>query len=88
MSQRVVLAQEQLKLAVAAPDMHNLYEAYHRVYEALGVNNIDQILKPEPEQRPMDPAMENMETSNVGEWTGYITGVSQNKTTMLILRCI
>jgi hypothetical protein len=72
MSQRVVLAQEQLKLAVAAPDMHNLYEAYHRVYEALGVNNIDQILKPEPEQRPMDPAMENMETSNVANGQGTL----------------
>lgn len=72
MSQRVVLAQEQLKLAVAAPDMHNLYEAYHRVYEALGVNNIDQILKPEPEQRPMDPTMENMETSNVANGQGKL----------------
>jgi hypothetical protein len=52
--------------------MHNLYEAYHRVYEALGVNNIDQILKPEPEQRPMDPAMENMETSNVANGQGTL----------------
>ena len=40
MSQRVVLAQEQLKLAQAAPELHNLYESYKRVYEALGVSNI------------------------------------------------
>jgi len=72
MSQRVVLAQEQLKLAVAAPDMHNLYEAYHRVYEALGVNNIDQLLKPEPEQKPIDPAMENIETSNAANGQGKL----------------
>ena len=72
MSQRVVLAQEQLKLAVAAPDMHNLYEAYRRVYEALGVNNIDQMLKPEPQQVPIDPAMENIETSNAANGQGKL----------------
>jgi len=72
MSQRVILAQEQLKLAVAAPDMHNLYEAYRRVYEALGVNNIEQMLKPEPQQVPMDPAMENIETSNAANGQGTL----------------
>jgi len=63
MSQRVVLAQEQLKLAQAAPDLHNLYETYKRVYEALGVNNIDQILKPQKPSEPHDPATENQEAS-------------------------
>ena len=59
MSQRVVLAQEQLKLATAAPEMHNMHEAYRRVYAALGVDNIEQILKPEPQPQQMDPATEN-----------------------------
>ena len=63
MSQRVILAQEQLKLAQAAPEMHNLYETYRRVYEALGVDNIDQILKPEKPETPHDPATENQEAS-------------------------
>ncbi|QDP65017.1 MAG: hypothetical protein Unbinned4834contig1000_53 [Prokaryotic dsDNA virus sp.] len=63
MSQRVVLAQEQLKLAQAAPELHNLHEAYYRVYSALGVQNIEQMLKPEPQEMPRDPATENQEAS-------------------------
>jgi len=63
MSQRVVLAQEQLKLASAAPDLHNLYESYRRVYEALGVKNVDQILKPRMVPAPRDPAQENQDAS-------------------------
>jgi len=63
MSQRVVLAQEQLKLAQAAPELHNLHEAYYRVYTALGVQNIEQMLKPEPQEMPRDPATENQEAS-------------------------
>ncbi len=59
MSQRMSLAQTQLQLAQAAPQMHNLYEAYRRMYDALDVKNIDDILPaPQPPQ-PMDPATEN-----------------------------
>lgn len=72
MSQRVVLAQEQLKLAQAAPEIHNLHEAYNRVYTALGVQNIEQILKPEPEQRPIDPATENQEASSAAAGQGKL----------------
>ena len=39
--------------------MHNLREAYRRVYEALGTKNIDAILKPTPPVVPEDPATEN-----------------------------
>ena len=60
MSQRVTLAQAQLQIAQSNPQMHNLHEAYRRVYEALGTKTIDQILKPPPKQpEPMDPAKEN-----------------------------
>lgn len=59
MAQRVVLAQEQLKLAMSAPEMHNTYEAFRRMYAALGVQNIDDILKPPPQPLPENPAMEN-----------------------------
>ena len=72
MSQRVVLAQEQLKLATADPEMHNMYEAYTRVYEALGVQNIDEILKPQPVPEPTDPATENQDASNAAKGQGEL----------------
>ncbi|HEY7823071.1 MAG TPA: hypothetical protein VIG24_09570 [Acidimicrobiia bacterium] len=59
MAQRVALAQEQLKLAQSNPQMHNLHEAYKRMYQALEVQNIEEILPPPQEPQPMDPAMEN-----------------------------
>ena len=62
MAQRVTLAQTQLQLAQSNPQMHNLYEAYRRMYEALEVQNIEQILPPPPpppQPQPEDPAFEN-----------------------------
>ena len=64
MSQRVTMAQTELQLAQAAPDLHNLHEAYRRMYKALGVRDVDAILKPvqEGEPTPKDPAIENSES--------------------------
>jgi hypothetical protein len=59
MTQRISLAQEQLRLAQAAPQMHNLYEAYRRMYAALNVQNIDMLLPPPPNPMPQGPAQEN-----------------------------
>jgi hypothetical protein len=61
MSQRITLAQTELQLAQSAPDLHNMYEAYYRMYSAIGVRDIDAILKPveEGEPVPKDPAQEN-----------------------------
>tara|TARA_R100001594_G_scaffold1415_3_gene6171 strand:+ start:613 stop:3156 length:2544 start_codon:yes stop_codon:yes gene_type:complete len=60
MSQRIMLAQQQLQLANAAPNLHNVREAYRRMYLAMGVDNVDAILKPDPElPQPMGPATEN-----------------------------
>ena len=59
MTQRISLAQEQLRLAQAAPQMHNQYEAYRRMYSALGVPDIDLILPPPPQPQPEGPAAEN-----------------------------
>lgn len=59
MAQRVALAQEQLKLAQTNPQMHNLHAAYRRMYQALEVQNIDEILPPPQQPQPTDPAMEN-----------------------------
>jgi len=59
MSQRVTLAQNQLQLAQTNPQIHNVREAYRRMYIALGVKDIEQILPiPQPPQ-PQDPAMEH-----------------------------
>ncbi len=59
MAQRVTLAQTQLQLAQSNPQMHNLYAAYRRMYQALEVQNIDELLPPPPQPQPMDPAIEN-----------------------------
>ena len=60
MTQRIQVAQAELQLAQTNPQMHNIHEAYRRMYEALGVKNINGILKPPPEPpRPLDPAIEN-----------------------------
>ena len=65
-SQRIMLAQTQMQLAMQAPELHDTYEAYRRMYEALGVRDIDKILKPkeEVEARPKDPATENIDALN------------------------
>jgi len=59
MSQRVTLAQTQMQMAQAAPELHNMYEAYRRMYMALGVRDIDIILPQPPKPMPIDPAREN-----------------------------
>ena len=59
MSQRVTLAQSELQLDQSNPQMHNLYEAYRRMYLALGVKDIEQILPIPPQPQPMNPAQEH-----------------------------
>ena len=60
MAQRVMLAQTQLQVASSNPAIHNIHEAYRRVYEALGTKQIDSLLKPPPAPpEPRDPAKEN-----------------------------
>ena len=65
MAQRVTLAQQQLQLATANPALHNMREAYRRMYDAMGVDNVDAILKPDPElPEPMSPSTENAGAMN------------------------
>ena len=59
-SQRISLAQTELQLAMSNPQIHNMYEAYRDMYEAIGVKNIDQVLPPPQQPMPMDPAAENI----------------------------
>tara|TARA_R110000787_G_scaffold144868_1_gene258735 strand:+ start:3855 stop:6287 length:2433 start_codon:yes stop_codon:yes gene_type:complete len=61
MSQRVVLAQTQLQLAQSAPELHNMREAYYKMYSALGVQSIDEILEIEEDMMPKDPIQENQD---------------------------
>ena len=63
-AQRITLAQTQLQLAQSAPQMHNMYEAYYRVYQAMNVRDIDGILKVQTNQMPKDPASENIEVAD------------------------
>ena len=57
-TQRISIAQAELQLAQSNPAMHNMYNAYRAMYEALGVKNIDMILKPVARPVPMDPSVE------------------------------
>jgi len=61
MSQRITIAQTELQLAMSNPRMHNMYMAYRKMYEAIGVKNVDQILPPPPPNMPKDPAVENID---------------------------
>ena len=60
MSQRITLAQTQLQLATSNPQIHNLYQAYRTMYEAIGVKNIDAVLPPPAPVQPMDPSQEHI----------------------------
>ena len=60
MAQRISMAQTELQLATSNPQIHNLYAAYRKMYEALGVKNIDQILPPPVPMQPMDPSLEHI----------------------------
>jgi hypothetical protein len=59
-TQRISIAQTELQLAMSNPQIHNMYEVYRSMYEALGIKDIDKILnKPQPPQ-PKDPALEHI----------------------------
>tara|TARA_R110002124_G_scaffold83164_1_gene217982 strand:- start:4643 stop:6991 length:2349 start_codon:yes stop_codon:yes gene_type:complete len=70
-AQRITLAQTQLQLAQSAPQMHNMYEAYYRVYQAMNVRDIDGILKVQTNQMPKDPASENIEVADGKELKAF-----------------
>ena len=60
-TQRISLAQTELQLAASNPAMHNQYEVYRNMYQALGVKDIDKILiRPQP-PIPKDPALEHID---------------------------
>jgi hypothetical protein len=74
MSQRIALAQTQLQLAQSNPDIHGpngMYQAYRKMYEALGVTNIEAVLQPPPQPMPLNPAKENQEALKGGALNAF-----------------
>jgi hypothetical protein len=70
MAQRIQLAQTQLQLATSAPQLHNIKEAYRRMYEALGVADIDKIMKLDKPE-PMSPTMEHQRLLDLDKIEAY-----------------
>ena len=73
MSQRVIMAQELLTMVQSNPQLHGpqgIYEAYRRMYAALGVDNIETLLMPPPDNtpKPVDAGIEN---------SGLLQGIPQ-----------
>ena len=63
-SQRIAMAQELMQLVQSNPEVHGpqgIYESYRRMYAAIGVDNIDQLLMPPPsvEPKPVEAGFEN-----------------------------
>jgi hypothetical protein len=61
-AQRILQAQTKLQLAAQAPELHNMHEVFRDMYEALGVTDVDRIMKTVPAEDPLpiDPAQENV----------------------------
>jgi hypothetical protein len=60
MSQRITLAQTQLQIATSNPQLHNMYQIYRNMYEAIGVKNVDAVLPAPAPNMPMDPSLEHI----------------------------
>jgi hypothetical protein len=60
MSQRITLAQTQLQIATSNPALHNMYQIYRNMYEAIGVKNVDAVLPAPAPSAPMDPSLEHI----------------------------
>ena len=72
-AQRIALAQTKMQLAGAAPELHNMHEVYRDMYEAIGVTDVDRLMKkiPDEEPRPTDPASENINAMDMITLTAF-----------------
>ena len=70
-TQRISMAQTELQLATSNPELHNQYAIYRNMYEALGVKNIDTILKKPPQPAPKDPALEHIDALGAKPFQAY-----------------
>ena len=102
-SQRILLAQTKLQLATQAPDMHNMHEVFRDMYEALGVTDVDRLMKavPDEESVPLDPAQENINaldnmkleafrvrTTKRTSWLTWCLGLVRWLVSYLLLLCL
>jgi len=71
MTQRITLAQTELQLAMSNPQMHNMYMCYRKMYEALGIKDIDRILPPPPPNQPKDPALEHIDAMGMKPFQAF-----------------
>jgi len=84
-TQRIIVSEMLLKFAQSAPDIHNVREAFHRMYSAMNIQDIDKILPPppQPEQvQPLNPITENM---NAMSGKPLEVGIDQNHQAHLIV---
>jgi len=70
-TQRISVAQTTMQMAMSNPQMHDLYQVYRDMYEALGIKDIDLILKKPEEAAPMDPAQENIQALSAGKFKAF-----------------
>ena len=59
-SQRITMAQELLQMVQSNPEVHGpmgIYEAYRRMYAALGVDNVESLIQPPPDSTPKPVAV-------------------------------
>jgi len=71
MSQRITIAQTELQLATSNPQLHNMYVIYRKMYEALGVKDIDKILPPPAPSEPKDPALEHIDAISMKPFKAF-----------------
>ena len=71
-TQRIILAQTQLQMAQSAPQIHNMKEAFRKMYIALNIKDIDDILMPDMAPAPKDPVQENMDALMMAPLQAFI----------------
>jgi len=60
-TQRISIAQTELQLAMANPQIHDMYQVYRTMYAALGIKDVDRILMKQDQPTPKDPALEHID---------------------------
>jgi hypothetical protein len=79
-TQRIVRAQELLKLAQSAPQLFNQHAVYERICRTLGIENIDEVLIKPESGTPLDPVSENMRALSgaplgVAPWQNHLAHI-------------
>ena len=76
-TQRISMAQMELQLAQSNPQIHDLYQAYRSMYEAVGVKNINAILPPPQQPQPIDPALEEIAAMGMKPFQAFLVKITK-----------